>query len=156
MAAARPLEDRFHEKYERIPECGCWIWTATTDGHYGLISVGRKMEKAHRVSYDLHNGPIPDGLCVMHRCDVTECVNPYHLMAGSQIENIADRDAKGRQVPNRPAGELNGMAKLTKDKVVLIKEMLGRGDAIKVIASEFEVSRAAVSLIKSGKRWANI
>lgn len=92
----RNIKERFEEKYEMVPECGCWIWTAATHQGYGEICYKGKKETAHRVSWELHNGPIPHGLWVLHRCDTRECVNPKHLFLGTQLDNIADCVKKGR------------------------------------------------------------
>jgi hypothetical protein len=76
---------------------GCMLWVAHLKGTpYGKLKWGRRTQFAHRLAWEHANGPIPDGLKVLHRCDVPKCVNPEHLFIGTQIENIADRDAKGR------------------------------------------------------------
>lgn len=83
----------------------CWLWTASfgTAG-YGQIGVGGAVGRpigAHRVSWELHNGPIPDGMCALHKCDVKACVNPEHLFTGTLIDNVADMMEKGRHVAPR-------------------------------------------------------
>ena len=78
---------------------GCWEHQGSThpeSGHSYIFDDGSK-RRAHRVAYELMVGPIPDDLCVLHRCDNPPCVNPGHLWLGTQLDNIADRDAKGRQ-----------------------------------------------------------
>jgi hypothetical protein len=98
---ARPAIDRFREKTE-VNDRGCWIWTgATVDGGYGQFSLGRDgyasvVQQAHRWSYEHFVGAIPDGMCVLHRCDTPACVNPEHLFLGTQSDNMADMRAKGR------------------------------------------------------------
>jgi hypothetical protein len=101
----RTLKERFDEKWIPVPECGCWLWTATATGNpssgvkYGYISVGgrsRSPQRAHRVSYELYNGEIPEGLIVRHKCDNPLCVNPDHLELGTHADNSRDMVKRGR------------------------------------------------------------
>ena len=80
-----------------VPECGCFIWTGVQSSRgYGQLKHRGKSYSAHRVSWIASNGEIPPGMCVMHKCDTPMCVNPAHLKLGTQADNMADRDAKGR------------------------------------------------------------
>jgi HNH endonuclease len=91
------LTERFMEKVFPVPEAGCWIWDAyTMKNGYGLGCLNGKRQLAHRVSYQLFKGPIPDGQNVLHRCDVRSCVNPTHLFAGTLSDNTQDMIRKGR------------------------------------------------------------
>lgn len=89
------------EKYEAIPEAGCWIWIGAIDKDgYGVIAgscngLGWR-DKAHRKSYEHHKGPIPKGAHVLHKCDVTGCINPYHLYLGDPKQNGLDKKNRGR------------------------------------------------------------
>ena len=95
-------KQRFEEKIEMIPECGCWIWMGGRRGFYGCISVDNKTELAHRVAWTLYKGTIPNGLLVLHHCDTPLCVNPNHLFVGTQSDNIKDCVKKGRYHLNNP------------------------------------------------------
>jgi len=89
--------DRFMEKVQPEPMSGCWLWDgAITGGGYGEMRYLDRRQDAHRVAWMIHRGEIPDGLYVLHRCDVKLCVNPDHLFLGTQKQNIHDMMRKGR------------------------------------------------------------
>lgn len=99
------LRERFWSKVDRSGDC--WMWTASRNasgyGRFGGSNSGGSY-LAHRMCWELHNGPIPDGLCVLHRCDNPACVNPAHLWLGTRDDNNKDKTAKGRNVS--PLGTL--------------------------------------------------
>lgn len=100
----RPLKDRFWPKVEKAGPGDCWLWTAGVDGHgYGKVKIEGRCLKASRVSWELHNGAIPEGLDVCHSCDTPLCVNPSHLWLGTQLDNMRDMAAKGRRAVRKPA-----------------------------------------------------
>ena len=105
----KTLEERFWEKVEKTE--GCWLWTANAtkdregNRRYGLIGAGRRGEGtlyAHRVSWEIHNGPVPQDMYVLHRCDNPCCVNPLHLFLGAQVDNMQDMTMKGRRGATGP------------------------------------------------------
>lgn len=98
--ASRPLivpaesVARFWVKVEK--SAGCWLWRGARGPRgYGHFKI-QQIERAHRVAFAIANGPIPADMFVLHRCDVPTCVNPAHLFLGTQADNMADRDRKGR------------------------------------------------------------
>lgn len=95
-ALPKTLEERFWAKVSQGD--GCWLWQGScgSPDAYGHITEGRKLLLAHRVSWVIHHGAIPDGLCVCHRCDNPRCVRPDHFFLGSHFENHQDAVRKGR------------------------------------------------------------
>lgn len=96
----RPIAERLFARVDKSGPGGCWLWTGAVRGNgYGAISLGGQfgpLAATHRVSYEIHNGPVPAGLFVCHRCDVRLCVNPAHLFLGTNMDNVRDMLNKGR------------------------------------------------------------
>ena len=151
------LKERFDAKWQENPETGCWDWTASTaKGGYGKIRVAGKLRTAHRASYELHVGPIPDGFQVCHQCDRPCCVNPAHLFLGTNADNVRDKVQKCRQA--KPKGEESGRAKLTSEEVKLMRaaaDRLPHGGG-KFLARWFGVSDRTIKRIKRGKSWTHV
>lgn len=154
MEIDRELIARFWEKVEKSP--GCWEWKANRCNGYGRIGLTRKRGYvfAHRLSYELHFGSIPDGLKVLHRCDNPGCVRPDHLFLGTMGDNNRDRAQKGRSRPVK--GETHGMSKMTDRDVQSIRQLHKNGRAIASLAREFGISPSQVSGIVHHRYWRHI
>lgn len=152
----RPIEKRFHEKTDASggPDA-CWEWTAARDTrNYGVLQVSGRALGAHRVSWELTNGPIPEGLFVCHKCDNPGCVNPSHLFLGTPADNMHDAIDKGRI--HKVAGERHGNAKLLDQDIPDILAMLASGMSLAAVANHYRISRTTVCNIKNRKQWAHV
>lgn len=142
MARLLPIEGGY---YQPVTESGCWIWMgAMLDSGYGRYAGKR----AHRIFYEAHNGEIPEGALVCHRCDTRSCVNPNHLFIGTTDDSMADMVSKGRSA--KRGG--HGMAKLSEDEVATIRSLRGVMRGID-IALRVNVSKQLVSAIQLGRNW---
>jgi hypothetical protein len=116
----KTTEQRFLEKVSK--SLGCWTWLGSKYYNgYGQFYEGPNKIVAHRYSYKLKHGSVPDDLLVCHTCDNRECVNPEHLFLGTHKENFEDMDRKGRRVSADTSGIKNGRAKLSEDQVLEIR-----------------------------------
>lgn len=147
-------QDRFLSKIDLGGDDECWPWNGNrTPKGYGSFSLNRRMVAAHRVSWTIFVGPIPDGLHVLHACDTPFCVNPKHLFLGTNQDNIDDKVAKRRQA----RGETHSRAILTEDQVREIRYR-ARNETIshKELGHQYGVSKATISGIVSRKNWRHI
>lgn len=152
------LAERFWEKVDKRGPDECWEWQAAHSPRgYGVIRARENGNMfAHRVSWELHNGPIPKGLHVCHHCDNPPCVNPAHLFLGTDADNVADMLAKGRESHAGLRGEQHGMAKLTDASVIEIRARLKNGENRGALARQFGVSHDNIRLIDRGKTWRHL
>lgn len=154
---------------------GCWEWQGSrTQFGYGKLKVQGVERTTHRFSWELANGPIPEGAYVLHRCDNPPCVRPDHLFLGTARDNIVDAYSKGRAVPPggrryrgsdhwtnvQPAGvargERVGGAKLTADQVRDIRRLYTEGATLHALADQFGVRFTNVHMIVTRKTWKHI
>ena len=151
--------ERFHNKYTIVSESGCWIWTAglKVNNKYEQrpgFQIGKFFVAAHRVSWELHNGPIPEGMHVLHRCDVSLCVNPDHLYLGTHQDNMCDKKTRGR-ARNGNHGlrgcESHG-GRLTTAQIRGMIVMRAEGATLREVADRYQCSVAWVSLVARGLR----
>lgn len=153
-AMAKSILERFEAKVIPCPMTGCWLWCGATR-NYGVMRIGQdgpgSRVSAHRLAWELFNGVIHNGLCVLHRCDVPQCVNPAHLFLGTVLDNNTDRTTKGRSGAAR--GEHHPSAKLTNEQVIEIRGMRG---SLSSIARKFCVDKMLISRIKRRKSWGHI
>ncbi len=172
MSKARIYKDRvaafwhFVDKSQHPQDC--WLWTGSklADG-YGRIKFQGQAIKAHRLSWILHFGEIPDGLLVCHRCDNRLCVNPEHLFLGTSAENMADMVAKKRNIfgdnhwtrqhPERlKRGIEHHKTKLTPDEIRQIRSLFQSGVCRNKIAASFGINWSTVDRIVNKKLWKHI
>jgi hypothetical protein len=131
---------------EPTDECIEWPRHIGTHG-YGVLNYEGKKQTAHRVAYQLAVGPIPEGLHILHRCDNRPCINPRHLFAGTNRENIADMDAKGRR---------RYRTKLTAQAVASIRLEAAMGVSRSVLAYRHGVSRQSVNDVVWRRTWRHV
>lgn len=151
---------RFDLSVEMDPNGGCWLWSgATSSFGHGVTTHAGRPTRAHRRAYERWTGPVPDGLSVCHRCDVPQCVNPDHLFAGTQAENVADMMRKGRyDLGGRrwQKGSECPRAKLTEDDVKRVLAALASGRPQQDIADQYGITQTAVSRIALGRTWRHV
>lgn len=165
--------DNFIAKQGRRGETECWIWEAgkCSDG-YGAFTIGKDSVTAHRVSYQLHFGPIPMGICVLHNCpngDNRACTNPNHLWLGTHLDNMRDMERKGRG--NHPSGDRNGkrtkpecvkvgeacnLTKLTEKQVREIRALSDQGRTRVEVSRMFGVTPECISSIALRVSWKHL
>ena len=157
MRAWPTLEERFWAKVDKAdghgPNGDCWVWTAYRDefGYGRFNRRGFSGGMAHRTSYDLNVGRIPDGMLVRHKCDNPSCVRPEHLELGDDQDNSNDQVARGRQ--RAPKGVSSPKARLTEDQV---RAIFADPRKQREIAAEYGISQSAVMMIKTKRNWAHL
>lgn len=148
----RSLADRLAARTAKGP--GCWLIAGYQQPGHGYVYIGNGHNdppylSAHRAAYLLAYGPIPDGLEVMHSCDVPNCVNPAHLSLGTHAQNLHDSLHKGRF-------NAFGIQKLNAAQVREIRERALAGETQKAIGARFGIARNTVSGIVNRRKWAHV
>lgn len=158
------LEQIFDLKTPDRPDNACWPWNGVLFSNgYGAMGHGGKTLKGHRVSYELHKGPIPEGMYVCHSCDNKSCTNPDHLWLGTPADNMNDKVAKSRQSKgerhaatfrdspkfkaNFPRGERSGQSKITDSERLTVIDRVKAGQSQRAIAADYGITQSAVSAI---------
>jgi DNA-binding XRE family transcriptional regulator len=136
--------ERFWAKVKKSD--GCWLWTASTQGKYGQfhVAVGESRAHAHRFSWELHFGGIPDGMYVCHKCDTPRCVRPDHLFLGTSADNTIDMCHKERSTRKLNAAKAREILNKYRESPTITQEEVAR---------QYGIDRSTVSLIVHGKLW---
>lgn len=133
--------------------CHEWKGHRTEDG-YGRLWVGDGLILAHRFGYELHIGPIPDGLLVCHTCDNPPCQNRRHWFLGSDQDNTDDKMRKGRRP--RTTGERNPRARLTPADVIAIRRRYDNRETAALIAADFGITSTHVHMVGKRRAWQHL
>jgi hypothetical protein len=146
--------DRFWERVQKGD--GCWLWTGSiSDTGYGKACIGhQRTMNAHRLSYVLTFGNIPDDMFVCYKCDNRQCVNPNHLFLGTPTANVHDMDQKGRRITPSKLGEKNPAAKITFEIAEKIRaEYSQKNLTMTQIGQKYGITGAQVNHIVKFVHW---
>ncbi len=164
--------DRFWSKAIRLDRDSCWLWQARRNPKgYGMFREMDRWAAAHRVSWELANGPIPTGRLVCHSCDTRSCVNPDHLFVGTNDDNMRDMVNKSRQskgerhrksclaaLPNRriARGERIARSVLTEELVVKIRQEYSQGVRVVDLAHTYRVTPTCIYRVIRRQCWKHV
>lgn len=160
--APEAVSVRFWRQVDRRGDSECWAWLGSVGKRgYGRFTAGSRVDRSvrklpsHRTAWEITNGPIPDGLFVLHRCDNRRCCNPDHLWLGTHLDNMADMRAKGRRLGKSAIGSAVKGSKLTEEQVSQLRALhphLGYG----AIAKRFGIAKSTARDIIVRKWWRHV
>ncbi len=151
------LAERLWARVDRRGPGDCWVWAGCKQWNgYGRIGRGGSglTILTHRAAWEMANGPIPEGMRVLHTCDNPPCCNPAHLFLGTQADNGADMARKGRAA--RLRGEMNAEAKITATDAEDIRRLAAAGQRHKDIALRYAIGKTQVGRIVRRECWGHI
>ena len=158
----QPLDVQFWKQVNKTESCWLWMGAKFKSGGYGAIKVGGRkgpVLRAHRVSWELHDGPIPEGMWVLHVCDVPACVNPEHLFLGTTTDNMRDAAKKLRMPQQRTIplwhGERHGNAKLTNEDARSIRSLWPQL-SYSALSKQFGVCKTVIAGIVKRTGWKHV
>ncbi len=150
------LIERIEQRTKRetiVQELGeCWVWDKAQCGGYGRIKNRNRRYLVHRLSYEIFVGPIPEGLDVLHKCDVRLCCNPRHLYPGTDQDNCNDKRERGQL----PIGSMVGVSKLTEPEVFSMRVAFSQGSTEAELEQLYSVSNATVRSVVYGDQWKHV
>ncbi len=160
--STKSLEEYFWERVNKHgpvpahrPRLGrCHVWTGGKNpGGYGNLKTQGKTRSAHVVGFELQNGPVPTGMCVLHKCDNRACIRGSHLFLGTYKDNAQDAAAKGRHKNPRMPGELHPLARLTQVQVSAMRAEFREGTSKPSLEMKYKITRRHLNRVLSGERW---
>lgn len=147
---------RFWSKVNKGKSDDCWNWLASNKGGYGTFCFRNKQISAHRFSFVITHGDIIGDKHVLHTCDTPSCCNPKHLFLGTHLDNMEDRNVKGRAKGGSLKGEKNKRSRFKTEDILNIRKMAKEGYKQKHIAKEYNTAQAVISNIVNKKYWKHI
>jgi len=148
-------KQRFMSKVDTSGDCWEWLGGRKHSHGYGGFYLNGKMDFAHRVAFKLFVRDLEPNECVLHRCDNPSCVNPNHLLAGSQAENMADMRSKDRAANVGPKGSLHGSHKLVEADIPTIRARL-KTESAAAVSRDYGVADTTILAIKNGTNWRHV